>query len=231
MTRLADLKLIHVTDGSPQDAGDARRSGFRNREAYANARLKELDEALAVLGVVPSLRLRYGVRDQQAALVMADLAHRLAMDLADVEVVITHSYEGGHPDHDAVAFAVQAASVLLARAGHVPPRRWEFAGYHKAADGRLRAGRFAPGRFAPEYGLALSPADELRRARALAAFRSQQGALAALGAREERVRRAPLYDFASPPPTGAALYDDWGWSLTAAVWRERARAALKELGL
>jgi N-acetylglucosamine malate deacetylase 2 len=35
------------------------------------------------------------------------------------EVIVTHSYEGGHPDHDACAFAVHHA-LELTRAQPVP---------------------------------------------------------------------------------------------------------------
>jgi LmbE family N-acetylglucosaminyl deacetylase len=230
MTRLADLTLIHVTDGAPSNMADARRAGFRSRSAYAEARVKELDAALAVLGVVPNQRLRYGVRDQQASERLADLTRRLASDLTDFDLVITHPYEGGHPDHDAAAFAVQTACVLLARSARTPPRRWEFAGYHKA-DGQARAGRFAPARFAPEHRLAMSADDATRRGRAMACFETQLDVLTRFGAPDERVRRAPVYDFTRPPPPGAALYDDWGWPVTAALWRDRARAAQRELGL
>ena len=37
------------------------------------------------------------------------LARVLRPLLAGTRVVVTHAYEGGHPDHDAVAFAVHAA--------------------------------------------------------------------------------------------------------------------------
>src|SRR6185437_9724842 len=51
--------------------------------------------------------------------------------------VFTHAYEGGHPDHDAVAFAVHAAC----RLSDIPPAIVEMPYYHRQ-DGRLITGEF-----------------------------------------------------------------------------------------
>src|SRR4029077_3455583 len=53
--------------------------------------------------------------DQQAAFRLAELARRLAALFAErgIAVVLTHACEGGHPDHDAVAFAVHGAARLF----------------------------------------------------------------------------------------------------------------------
>ena len=50
--------------------------------------------------------------------------------------VLTHPYEGGHPDHDSVAFCVRAAVRLLARGGGGDaPEVAEMAFYHRRAGG------------------------------------------------------------------------------------------------
>lgn len=72
-------------------------------------------------------------------------------------VVITHPYEGGHPDHDAVSFAVWAA---IARwpGGRTPaPRRLEFGGYHEGEHGELVADQFGGLRKAPDYDYSRPP--------------------------------------------------------------------------
>jgi LmbE family N-acetylglucosaminyl deacetylase len=68
------------------------------------------------------------------------------------EVVLSHPYEGGHPDHDATAFAVHAACRLMARRVGGSPRIVEFACYH-AGEGSLRTGEFLPGSEVPEEPL------------------------------------------------------------------------------
>jgi len=225
LRRLENLFLIHVTDGSPHDLSDARRAGFETRIAYAEARRAELEQALRALEVEPRRRLAYLVPDQEASGRMADLARRLAVDLACVDAVISHAFEGGHPDHDACAFAVQAACALIARRGRTPPVRLEFTGCH-LADGDLRAGVFRSRPDAPEIALALSDEERAAKRAALERYVSQADTLKTLGAEGERLRLAPDYDFAAGP--GEALHERRG---RKPLWREQAVAALRELGL
>jgi LmbE family N-acetylglucosaminyl deacetylase len=55
---------------------------------------------------------------------LAPVARRLADLFArkGTGIVLTHAYEGGHPDHDAAAFAVHAAGKLLAHRAEKWPR-------------------------------------------------------------------------------------------------------------
>jgi LmbE family N-acetylglucosaminyl deacetylase len=46
LARFADLTIIHVTDGAPRRGDDAARAGFSSPDAYAEARRRELREAL-----------------------------------------------------------------------------------------------------------------------------------------------------------------------------------------
>ncbi|NEX92544.1 PIG-L family deacetylase, partial [Caulobacter sp. 17J65-9] len=205
------------------------RAGFDGPAAYAEARRRELDAALEAAWASPRRRA-YDVSDQTAAMHLPDLARRLADDLADREAVFTHPYEGGHPDHDAAAFAVAAAVRLLARAGQPAPARYEFASYHRAPQGRV-AGVFHASPGHPETLAALSPDDRRRKTRALAAFRTQGDVGAWFPEGVERWRPAPDYDFTRAPPPGGCLYDEFGWAMTGEVWRDHARAALAELEL
>jgi LmbE family N-acetylglucosaminyl deacetylase len=217
------LTLVHLTDGAPEDPRDAERAGFTDADGYRRARAAELTTALAILDLAPR-RVGLGVRDQAASLELASLAQALRPLLAGCEVVVTHAYEGGHPDHDAAAFAVQAACARLARDGLRTPVRLEFAGYH-LAQGRLVAGRFWPDPARPAIAARIG-ADELeRKRRALAAFRTQAEVLARFPADREAYRQAPDYDFTAPPPPGGALYDALGWPLTSSRWRALAAEA------
>src|SRR5689334_1933438 len=51
LRRFRDLLIVHVTDGAPRRIGDAVRSGFDGPAAYAAARRKELESAMAIAGV------------------------------------------------------------------------------------------------------------------------------------------------------------------------------------
>jgi LmbE family N-acetylglucosaminyl deacetylase len=218
MRRAGELVLIHLTDGAPADDRDAARAGFATPDAYAAARRSELERALDALGVWPRARLAYGLTDQETVFRLPELVERLAQDLDGCDAVVTHAYEGGHPDHDAAAAAVQMA-------GGAP--RFEFAGYH-ARSGALRTGRFHPSPLAPERIVETADADRRARAAALACYLSQAELLARLAFAPERIRLAPTYRLREAPPNGEALYDRWGLSLTSAEWR--AVVALHEAG-
>jgi LmbE family N-acetylglucosaminyl deacetylase len=217
LARFADLTLIHLTDGAPRDLADARRYGFADSRTYAAAREAELEAALASLEV-RARRIRSALADQQTAADLPGIVARLTTDLTGMTAVFTHPYEHGHPDHDSAALAV-----ALAPSGG---ERYEFASYHLGPEGP-RFGRFWPDPQRPETAIALTPAQRKAKADALACFVTQRATLASFDAGIERVRRAPRYDFARPAPPGAALYEQWGFRLTAAEWRARARDALE----
>lgn len=221
----SDLRLIHVTDGAPRDGRDAARLGFADPGSYARARAAELDRALAALGV-RARRESLGLADQGAAPCMADLVRRLGPILRGADLVLTHAYEGGHPDHDACAFAVQGACARLAE----PPVRLEFAGYHRAAGQRV-VGRFWPDPDSRAIAAGLNEAQLARKRAAIAVHRTQAEVLAWFDPAQEMYRAAPAYDFDRSPPPGEALYDDWGLALSNAAWRGLARAALADLAL
>ena len=213
---LPGLLLVHVTDGAPQALADAAAAGFDTPAGYAAARRGELMAALDAAGATPDL-VELGVVDQEASFCMPTLARALSrlFDAHGIEAVITHAYEGGHPDHDATAFAVHAA------AGGRPVL--EFAGYHADPAGALLTGRFLPGPV-PTV-VTLTEAERARKQAMFGCFRTQARTLKAFGTDQELFRPAPLYDFTTPPLPGRLNYEHWGWSMTGARWRALAQAA------
>jgi LmbE family N-acetylglucosaminyl deacetylase len=161
------------------------------------------------------------VVDQACVDHVGDLAARLTQLLAGRALVITHPYEGGHPDHDACAMAVQLACERL---GAGAPLRLEFAAYHQA-DGAMVSQAFWSDPSAPEVQPALSADDLARKRRAFAAYASQADVMSHFFPAREAYRLAPTYDFTRPPPPGACLYDGFGWDLKSEAWRRRASAA------
>ncbi len=213
---LPALLLVHVTDGAPRALSDAAAAGFGAPADYAAARRCELMAALRVAGASPDL-VELGVADQEASLHMPALARALSrlFDAQGIDAVITHAYEGGHPDHDATAFAVHAA------AGRRPVL--EFAGYHADPAGALLTGRFLPG---PDPTvITLTEAERARKRAMFDCFRTQARTLAAFGTQQEAFRPAAAYDFTQPPLPGRLNYEHWGWSMTGARWRALAREA------
>src|SRR3712207_1941263 len=101
---------------------------------------------------------------------MAELSRALAalLERHGARAVLTHPYEGGHPDHDAVAFCARAAASLLARGGGSAPCTAEMAFYHAGPRG-WAVGRFLPGDPSPTV-VALTGEERARKRAMLGAF-------------------------------------------------------------
>lgn len=229
LPRLEGLTIVHVTDGAPRNETQC---GFATWRDYAAARRRELETAVALAGVTPDALIALDVPDQEASLAMPGIARRLAELFAarGVETVLTHAYEGGHPDHDAVAFCVHAARRLLTAGGEPPIELIEIPFYRAAGSGWLRQ-RFIPETGCPETVIALTEPEQSLKRRMLAAHATQAETLSSFSLDEERFRPAPEYDFASLPNGGDLLYERYDWRMTGARWRELVRRALAALGL
>ena len=215
-----NLLLIHVTDGAPADGADARNAGFAAPAAYAAARQAELAAALRLGGAAAELS-GLGFRDQSASANLQAGTAALTALLADhgSACVITHPYEGGHPDHDAAAFMVHAACARLPR----PPAVLEMTSYHATAGG-IACGVFLHSA-EPAVTVALTAAEQAVKRAMLDAFATQRAALSPFGVAEERFRHSPRHDFTEPPHPGTLHYERHDWGMTGARWRELAAAA------
>lgn len=169
------------------------------------------------------------IPDQQASLHMAELSRWLAARMAErrPEVVFTHPYEGGHPDHDACAFAVHHA--VRTMKGDRRPVIVESPFYHKGQHG-FAAGEFLPH---PETRLnvayALGAAEQRQKRELIECFTTQAQTLSGFGLEWERYRVAPEYDFTHPPHDPPLGYDHFPWGMSSARWCELAAEAEKEL--
>jgi N-acetylglucosamine malate deacetylase 2 len=231
--RLAGAQVVCITDGAPRDGQDASRHGL-TPEAYAQRRRAELEAALALCGIAPSRLTMLGCPDQQASLNMVPLARRLAELLSqhDVETVMTHPYEGGHPDHDATAFIVHAAVALVRQSGGAAPDIVEWTSYHRGPDGVL-TNEFlpCPAVDAQTVSCPLSTDDRQRKLAVLACHATQRETLSHLPMDVERFRPAPACDFTQPPHAWKLHYEHHSWGMTGERFRQLATAALAELAL
>ncbi len=247
LPRLSDARVVHVTDGAPRDGADAARHGFASPRDYGAARRAEAVEAAALAGIEAGRLTCLGVPHQGAATALADIARRLAAMMGGAEIVITHSYEGGHPDHDATSFAVHAALRLGDGTGPAPALVEVPLYRDDGAGGWLRQSFAAPpspvaaspqshvppggGEHTDAVLLRLTPTERDGKSRMLAAHRSQAETLAAFGAADEPYRVAPAPDFAALPNAGRLLYERHGWGMSGGRWLALAAGALAELGL
>ncbi len=134
------------------------------------------------------------------------------------EMVLSPAYEGGHPDHDAAAFAVAMAR---RRTAHRFMHR-EYPLYHAGPTGEMISGAFLPGRLGPVETMVLTQSEHLKKQRMLAAFVTQVRILSRLEVAAEYFRDTPEYDFARPPHDGMLLYEIWKMGVSGVEWRRRA---------
>jgi LmbE family N-acetylglucosaminyl deacetylase len=227
LPRMPEVTLVHVTDGAPLDPSDARRSGFAGAEAYAAARRSELEAAVALAGISRERLIGFGLRDQEAALHLPALTRRLAGLFRErgIDQVVTHAYEGGHPDHDAAAFGVHMASRLMDE-----PLTIVEIPLYRIEGGERVLQRFRADLERPEWAVWLDERQSGLKRAMLDAHRSQRTVTGPFRIDVERFRLAPSYDFTRLPNEGEILYDQFGWAMTGARWRELACQALGELG-
>jgi N-acetylglucosamine malate deacetylase 2 len=225
LRRFPHALVVLVTDGAPHSMADAYRLGFPSREAYASARRAEVASALAVAGVPATRILGFGVPDQGAAFLLEALVQRIEALLPYVPVVLTHAFEGGHPDHDAVSLAVHAACARLRRTGSGPdivemP-------FYRASGTEWALQDFAPVEGAAEVCIDLCRDEQRVKSQMIAAHVSQRDLLGRFRLDRECFRIAPGYDFQRLPNGGSLLYERYDWGMNGQTWLELvARAKL-----
>jgi N-acetylglucosamine malate deacetylase 2 len=218
LTRLVKANVVMVTDGAPGDAFNARRAGFETAQHYAQARARELRSALSIAGVADEQILTMGVQDGGVWRDQISITQQLAVLFAErkIEAVFTHAFEGGHSDHDGVAYCVHMAAGLLLNRG---PTIVEMPFYHEGAGG-LTFQTFCDG----EDGIvvALSPLQASKKRAMFEAYSSQRHILDRLDSRVERYRLARRYDFRSPPNGGVLRYHRLEAALGLPDWMRAA---------
>lgn len=214
LRNVPDVWIVHVTDGAESLGAE-----------HAKRRRHEVASSLARGGIAPERLLpslgfvdMWSVRSLEAMVsTLRTLIERIAPSW-----ILTHPYEGGHPDHDAVAFAVRnVVDALGARA----PLLWEAAGYHRGADRSLRRGEFVTDASEVTIEIPLSAEDLRQKDGMLACFESQPLLQLLLPFPTERFRPAPRYDFSQPPavPLHYELISS-SW-MDGAEWRSTVAAA------
>lgn len=236
LSRMSDCTLIYLTDGAPRDAQFRSPHVSGSREFYACVRAEEAASALALVGV-PASRIMFlaGV-DQEGVLEIPRLLQDFcsAVRRLQPEVIITHSYEGGHPDHDTAALLAHLAARQLAHRALPSPELLEMTSYHAAAGQRV-SGEFLDCPAQPPVDatgpitLKLSPAERATKARMLGCYLSQWHVLSEFPLEPERLRVAPAYDFTQPPHQGSLWYECLQWPMDGKQWRELAKRALTHL--
>ncbi len=232
LTKFPRAGVICVTNGAPRRGNQARDAGFDNWMDYASQRRREAEAGLALHGREIEPNYSLGIPDQEAALNLVAITHYLASRIrTGFRYIITHAYEGGHPDHDSVAFCVHAACALIAKEGGTPPVIAE-AAFYNAPEGKFAFTKFLHHDDAgPVASFQLSPAEQDRKRRMFDCHVTQRAVLAEFGVTEENYRQAPRYHFSAPPHAGEVGYNLFMGAFTGSVWRQHAWVAMRQLGL
>jgi LmbE family N-acetylglucosaminyl deacetylase len=225
---LRPVKIVHLTDGAPYDMRDALAWGFSSREEYARARHAELEQVCSLLRLAPDTLSGMWFPDQTLSWHLKDAAELLVNCFREIDpaVVITHAYEGGHPDHDAAAFAVRAALRLMNSASvHL-----EFASYNRIG-GVHRWLTYLPQPAGECCAIPISEEGRIRKQMLLNCFQTQQRTLQGIPLDWEYLRVAPAYRFTQPPHPGKLNYEYYPWGLTGVQFCRLASDALRTLNL
>jgi LmbE family N-acetylglucosaminyl deacetylase len=230
ISKLADVSVLHVTDGAPSDMHDAKAAGFDERSDYARARKEECLAALALANVPQDHVVDLEITDQCASTYLAELTRKITTFLqqSEADIVVTHAYEGGHPDHDATAFATHAAMRLMEQNGFKPPELFEM-GLHPSEDYKAKVPEFLRGAERETTTLLLDERAKELKQRMFACFETQRESLEISPIGPEKFRLPIAYDFSFPPQDGKLHYEKFPWAPTSGEWQSLACDALASL--
>ncbi len=230
ISKLEDVSILHVTDGAPCDMAYARIAGFDDRANYAAVRKVECISALAIANVPAHRIVDLEFTDQCASKYLTELSKKITAFLqgSGADIVVTHPYEGGHPDHDATAFATHAALRLMKRNGLRPPAVFEMA-LHPGKDGKAKVPEFLPGQDGETTTLLLDERATALKQRMFECLQSQRESLRASPFGPEKFRQPEEYDFTAPPNSGNLYYETFDWAPGWDDWQSQARQALADL--
>lgn len=230
ISKLIDVTILHVTDGAPCDMRDAEAAGFCERADFAEARRQECLAALAIANVPEDRVLEFGINDRSASQCLARLSRRVMdfLQASAADIVLTHPYEGGHPDHDATAFATHAALRLLKDNGLRPPVLFEMA-LRPDKDFKAKRQEFLTGCERETTTLLLDKRAEELKQRMFDALETQRDCLEVSPVGPERFCQHMKYDFSLPPKRGKLHYENFDWAPLGEEWQLLAREALATL--
>jgi LmbE family N-acetylglucosaminyl deacetylase len=226
------VTIVHVTDGAPGNLRDAQVAGFSSKAEYAAARRAEVLAALQLAGIPEQRQRWFEIGDQEASFRLIELTLRVAELLNSLRPlrVFTHPYEGGHPDHDATAFAVHSARELLLKQSPGAPELWEFTSYH-AGSSDMKTLEFLPAPASTVVDIKLEGGARTLKRHMFECFPTQRGILAHFPISSEKIRQAPSYNFVAAPHAGKLFYEQFDWGIDGPRWRKLAEEALRRLGL
>jgi LmbE family N-acetylglucosaminyl deacetylase len=197
----AQVSVLFLTHGCVER--QAMWPWARGRYAEVVARRRaEAEGACAQLGVAIAGVSERPARHLWRELAAAEVEVRRAIGQTGADQLWAPAFEGGNPDHD-------GASAIASRLAAAALSVLEFAEYNLAG-GRPRSHAF-PRPNGTETLLALSPAEQAAKRRALALYASERGNLGYVSTERETFRPLAAYDYGRPPHAGQLWYARFQW--------------------
>lgn len=210
MQRMRRAIVVFATDGAPRDDYFWKQHG--SREVYADVRRQEAREALAIVGAEPVFladQVHGGIADQELfrRLPEAVLAFEAVVAQQRPDALLTLSFEGGHPDHDASCFI----ATIVGRREKIPV--WEAPLYHRNPDGSGVVQKFTQSA-GDEIELQVEGDELNRKIEMFHCYQSQRLVLDGFRPQVEQFRPVAAYDFTRPPLPWKLNYEHWQWQMT-----------------
>jgi LmbE family N-acetylglucosaminyl deacetylase len=201
LQRIADAGIILCTDGSPRIARPWYARTLRNPRLYAKRRLAEFNAAVRIAGV-RRISTMAGIHDQMLYSSLERAAINISRVLEEYrpDAILTHAFEGGHPDHDACAF-------LANWAGHrfsLPV--WEMPLYFRPTPSASLIYQHFLSSNGTEVTLRPCPSELRKKELMLSQHRSQAGVVSEFDRTLEVFRPQPAYDFGVSPNPAVSTY-------------------------
>jgi LmbE family N-acetylglucosaminyl deacetylase len=215
-----NLYMVHLTEGSPENLQYALNCGCGSKMEYAELRMNELERALTLCNFDFSHYYNTKTNDQGVVYaiekVMGEVLHLIKK--IRPTILLTHPYEGGHPDHDCAAFIAQKVVEVLSENTMLSNvRRLEFTCYH-GKNGYLETGNF-PDRSQNMMTIQLTPGQRQIKEKMFKCYHSQKEMLSMFCTDKETFREAPVYSFQTPPHEGKLLYENMNMGIESQNWR------------
>ena len=230
ISKLMDVTILHVTDGIGVEL-DQRGQASLQESAHQAERIHEESVAALRLANVPEDKvIDFALPQYALSQRLTYLTRKITSFLQQsrANIILTHPYEGGHPDHDAIAFATHAALRILNENGFKPPDVFEMALYPSGKP-VAKVPEFLSRIDSESTTLLLDERSQKLKERMYACLRSQRDVAMASPSNFERFRRPPLYDFTRPPQDGKLHYGRFDWAISPDEWQALSTQALSQL--
>ena len=206
LQRMRSPAIVFMTDGAPEDPKFWGKP-YSSRAYYMDVRRSEAQNALSQIRAASE---PFDVPDQNLYRNLDSAIQHLNQLIQRYrpEIILTHAYEGGHPDHDACSFL----SSVIGKQFGVPV--WEMPLYNRAAGEMVRQ-QFLTRDDSPGRAVLTATVDEIQhKKKMISAYQSQADFIKDFEPEVEQFRPQPQYDFAEPPHKGVLNYEAWNWPMS-----------------